>query len=125
MSKQTFPVFVDQPGCTIRNFSVDGSAVGTTDGTAGLDGRGQFLCTISKNASPGNVFTVNWNPSFGDVPYVTFQQGVGQTDTIVELVSSTASQLVYRTVLASTNAAANDAKMIVTVNSYNTTSYVS
>lgn len=125
MSKQTFPVFVDQPGCTIRNFSIDGSAVGTTDGTAGLDGRGKFLCTISKNASPGNVFTVNWTPAFGDVPYVTFQQGVGQLDTIVEIVSSSASQLVFQTVLASTNAAANDADMLVTVCSYNTTSYVS
>lgn len=122
MSKQTFPVFVDQPGCTIRNFSIDGSAVGATAGTAGLDGRGKFLCTISKLL---NVVTINWVPAFGDKPYVTFQPGIGQLDTIVEIVSSTASQLVFQTVLASTNAAANDADLDVTVCSYNTTSYVS
>lgn len=125
MSRQTFPNFCDQPGLTIRNFSIDGSAVGTVDGTAGLDGRGQFLCTISKNASPGNVFTVNWNPSFGDRPYVTFQPGPGQNNTIVEIITSTDAQLVIRTVLATTNAASNDADLDVTVCSYNTTSYVS
>lgn len=122
MSRQTFPVFVDQPGCTIRNFRIDGSEVGASAGTAGLDGRGQFLCTISKAA---NVVTVNWVPSFGDVPYVTFQPSVGQLDTIVELVSSTASQMVYRTVKATDNTAVNDADLDVTVCSYNTTSYVS
>lgn len=122
MSKQSFPVFVDQPGCTIRNFSIDGSAVGATAGTAGLDGRGKFLCTISKLL---NVVTINWVPAYGDVPYVMFQPGVGQLDTIVEIVSSSASQLVFQTVLASTNAAANDADLLVTVCSYNTTSYVS
>lgn len=122
MSKQTFPVFVDQPGCTIRNFSIDGSAVGATAGTAGLDGRGKFLCTIAKL---NNVVTINWVPAFGDKPYVTFQQAAGQLDTIVEIVTNTASKLVIRTVLASTNAAANDADLDVTVCSYNTTSFVS
>ncbi len=125
MSGQTFPVFVDQPGCTIRNFSIDGSAVGTSDGEAGLDGRGKFLCTISKNTAPGNVFTVNWLQAFGDRPYVTFQPAPGQNDTIVEIITSTTAQLVFRTVLASTNAAANDADLDVVVCSYNTTSYVS
>lgn len=122
MSRQTFPVFVDQPGCTIRNFRIDGSAVGASAGTAGLDGRGQFLCTISKAA---NVVTVNWVPSFGDVPYVTFQPSAGQLDTIVEIVSSTASQMVFQTVKATDNSAVNDADLDVTVCSYNTTSYVS
>jgi hypothetical protein len=122
MSKQTFPNWTDQPGCTYHNFSIDGTAVGATAGTAGLDGRGQFLCTISKLL---NVVTINWVPSFGDRPYVFFQQAAGQLDTIVEIVTSTASQLVIRTVLASTNAAANDADLDVFVCSYNTTSYVS
>ena len=122
MSKQTFPVFVDQPGCTMRNFAIDGSAVGASDGTAGLDGRGKFLCTISKAA---NVVTINWNPSFGDAPYVFFQTAPGQTDTIVEIVTSTSEQLVYQTVKASDNTAVNDADLWVHVDSYNTTSYVS
>lgn len=122
MSKQTFPVFVDQPGCTMRNFSIDGSAVGASAGTAGLDGRGKFLCTISKAA---NVVTVNWVPSFAEAPYVFFQPNVGQLDTIVEIVSSSASQLVFRTVKASDNTAVNDADLLVHVDSYNTTSFVS
>lgn len=123
MSRQTFPVFVDQPGCTIRNFRITGANVGATAGTAGLDGRGQFLCTISKST---NVVTINWVPSFGDVPYVTFQTSAGQTDTLVEIVTSTASQLVYQTVDADDNGTGvNDANLDVTVCSYDTTSYVS
>jgi hypothetical protein len=122
MSRQTFPVFVDQPGCTIRNFSIDGSAVGATAGTAGLDGRGQFLCTISKAV---NVVTINWVPSFGDRPYVFFQPAPGQTDTIVEIVSSTESQLVFQTVKATDGSAVSNADLDVVVCSYNTTSYVS
>lgn len=122
MSRQTFPVFVDQPGCIARNFSIDGSAVGATAGIAGLDGRGKFLCTISKVA---NVVTINWVPSFGDVPYVFFQPAPGQTDTIVEIVSATASQLVFQTVKATDNTAVNDADLWVHVDSYNTDNFVS
>jgi hypothetical protein len=122
MSKQTFPVFVDQPGCTMRNFAIDGSAVGASASTTGLDGRGKFLCTISKAA---NVVTINWVPGFGDVPYVFFQPAPGQLDTIVEIVSSTASQLVFQTVKATDNTAVNDADLLVHVDSYNTNNYVS
>lgn len=123
MSRQTFPVFVDQPGCTMRNFAIDGSAVGASAGTDGLDGRGQFLCTISKAS---NVVTINWVPSFGDVPYVFFQTAPGQNNTIVEIVSSTASQLVYQTVQAADGSTpVLDADLLVHVDSYNTTSYVS
>lgn len=123
MSRQTFPVFVDQPGCTIRNFSIDGSAVGASPAVTGLDGRGQFLCEISKAA---NVVTIDWVPSFGDRPYVFFQTAPGQTNTVVEIVSSTESQLVYSTVESDDNTApVNDADLDVVVCSYNTTAYVS
>lgn len=122
MSRQTFPVFVDQPGCIMRNFAIDGSAVGASASTSGLDGRGKFLCTISKLL---NVVTINWVPSFGDVPYVFFQPAPGQLDTIVEIVSSTASQLVFQTVKATDNSAVNDADLLVHVDSYNTNNYVS
>ena len=122
MSRQTFPVFVDQPGCTMRNFSVDGSAVGTSASTAGLDGRGKFLCTISKSS---NVVTVNWTAAFGDAPYVFFQPAIGQADTLVEIVSNTSEQLVYQTFTASTHAPLNDADLYVHVDSYDTTSFVS
>jgi hypothetical protein len=122
MSRQTFPVFVDQPGCTIRNFAVDGSAVGATPGTSGLDGRGKFLCEISKLA---NVVTVDWQVSFGDIPYVFFQTGVGQADTLIEILTSTEAQLVYQTFTASTHAPLNDVDLYVHVDGYNTNSYVS
>ena len=122
MSKQTFPCNCDQPGLTIRNFSIDGSAVGASAGTAGLDGRGKFLCTISKLA---NVVTINWVPAFGDRPYVTFQTAAGQTNALVEIVTSTAQQLVYQTINATTNVALNDVDLDVHVDSYNTTSFVS
>lgn len=123
MSRQTFPTFVDQPGCVMHNFAIDGSAVGATSGTAGLDGRGQFLCNISKSA---NVVTINWQVSFGDVPYVFFQPAVGQNNTLVEIVSSTASQLVFQTVQAADGSTpVNDADLYVHVDGYNTTSYVS
>lgn len=123
MSKQTFPVFVDQPGLTMRNFSIDGSAVGATAGSAGLDGRGKFLCNISKSA---NVVTIDWLVSFGDVPYVFFQSAPGQTNTLVEIVTNTESQLVYQTVEADSNATpVNDADLYVHVDGYSTTSFVS
>ena len=123
MSRQTFPTFVDQPGCVIHNFRILGAEVGATAGTTGLDGRGQFLCTISKSA---NVVTINWVPTFGDVPYVFFQPSAGQNDTLVEIVSETASQLVYQTVDADDNATAVDnANLAVVVYGYNTTSFVS
>lgn len=123
MSGQSFPVFVDQPGCTMRNFSIDGSAVGPTPGSAGLDGRGQFLCQISKSA---NIVTLDWISAFGDVPYVFFQTAAGQTNTVVEIISSTRQQLVFITVEADDNTApVNDADLDVVVCSYNTTSFVS
>lgn len=123
MGTQGFPNFTDQPGCTYRNFRIDGSAVGATAGTAGLDGRGQFLCTISKST---NVVTINWDRAFGDVPYVFFQPSAGQVDTAVEIVTSTASQLVIRTVDMDDNGTGvNDADLDVFVCSYDTTSYMS
>ena len=123
MSRQTFPVFVDQPGCIIRNFRITGASVGATAGTAGLDGRGQFLCTISQAS---NVFTINWVPSFGDIPYVFFQPSAGQLDTLVEIVTSTASQLVFQCV-ESDNSGTHivNPNVDVVVFSYNTTSFVS
>ena len=123
MSRQTFPVFVDQPGCTIRNFRIDGSAVGATAGIAGLDGRGQFLCTISKST---NVLTIDWNVAYGDIPYFSFQPDIGQVNTNVEIVSSTTQQLVIQTVAADDNSTPiTDADLQVTVFGYNTTSFVS
>lgn len=123
MSKQTFPVFVDQPGCTIRNFRVTGASVGATAGSAGLDGRGQFLCTISQAA---NVFTVTYIGAFGDVPYITFQPSAGQANTIVNLLTNTAQGFTYECFDSDdhTTAVVNP-NLDVTICSYNTDSFVS
>jgi hypothetical protein len=124
MSRQTFPNWCDQPGLTIRNFRITGAGVSTSaPETTGLDGRGQFLCTISQAA---NVFTINWVPSFGDVPYVFFQPSAGQSNTSVNIVSSTESQLVFECFESDshTTPVANP-NLDVVVFSYNTTSFVS
>lgn len=123
MSRQTFPTFFDQPGCVMHNFAIDGSAVGASQGTAGLDGRGQFLCEISKAA---NVVTINWQVAFGDIPYVFFQPAIGQNNTLVEIVTNTPQQLVFQTVeSADGTTPVNDADLYVHVDGYNTTSFVS
>ena len=125
MSGQTFPVFVDQPGCTQRNFSVTGTSVSAvTTGTGGLDGRGKFLCTIVKDA-PGNIFTVTWLQAFAERPYVFPFPAPGQANTLIEIVSSTATTLVYQGINATTNAALANVNVDFHVDSYNTTSFVS
>jgi hypothetical protein len=122
MSRQTFPNMMAQPGALLFSFRIDGSAVGASAGSAGLNGRGKFMCEISKAA---NVVTIDWTPAWGDLPDITFQPAAGQTDTIVELVSESASQLVFQTVKATDNSAVNDADLIVYGVGYNTTSFVS
>jgi hypothetical protein len=123
MSKQTFPVFVDQPGCTIRNFRITGASVGATPGSSGLDGRGQFLCTISQAA---NVFTVTYIAAFGDVPYITFQPSAGQANTLVQLITNTAQGFTFECFESDDNSTAIvNPDLDVTICSYNTTSYVS
>jgi len=97
MSRQTFPVFVDQPGLIIHNFSITGASVALTDGTAGLDGRGKFLCTIYKDGG-SQIFTITWNVAFAERPYVHVQLGIGQADIPVVQTSSTASTLVITVV---------------------------
>lgn len=122
MSRQTFPNMMAQPGALLFSFRIDGSAVGASAGSAGLNGRGKFMCEISKAA---NVVTIDWTPAWGDLPDIIFQPAAGQTDTIVELVSESASQLVFQTVKATDNTAVNDADLIVYGVGYNTTSFVS
>ena len=122
MSRQSFPVLMDQPGAKLATFRIDGSEVGATSGTDGLDGRGKFLCNIKKSV---NVVTIDWLVGFGDEPEFFFQMGAGQTDTIVEIVSETTTQLVIQTVAATDNSAQSDADLVVFVVGYNTASFVS
>jgi hypothetical protein len=122
MSIQRFPLFSGQPMCVIETFRIDGSAVGATSGSAGLDDRGKFLCQVKKL---NNVVTIDWLRSYADAPYVFALQSAGQTDTLAEIVSETASQLVLRTVKASDNTAVNDADLVLVLVGYQTTMVVS
>jgi hypothetical protein len=55
MSQSGFPIFIDQGGCLLHAFSIDGSAVTATSSADGLDGRGSMFCDISDAA---NIQTV-------------------------------------------------------------------
>lgn len=122
MSKQRFPVLMDQPGATLYTFQIDGSEVGATSGTDGLNGRGKFLCNIKKSS---NTVTIDWLVSFAEAPEVFFQSAAGQSDTIVDITTNSASQLVFDTVKATDGTAQADADLLVFVVGYNTTSFVS
>jgi hypothetical protein len=123
MSRQTFPVFVDQPGCIIRNFRIIGANVGSTPGPAGLDGRGQYLATISQTA---NVFTVTYLAAFGDVPYVFFQPSAGQANTSIQLLTNTAQGFTFEAFASDSHTTpVVNPNVDVHIDSYNTTSYVS
>lgn len=123
MSRQRFPLFADQPGLALFTFAIDGSEVGATSGSAGLDGRGKNLATIKKL---NNVVTIDWLVSYAEAPYVVAVPGAGQANTQVEITTNTASQLVLTTTECDDNTApVNDADLYVVVFGYNTTSYVS
>lgn len=123
MSRQTFPPFVDQPGCTMRNFRITGASVGASAGSAGLDGRGQNLCTISQAA---NVFTVTYLAAFGDVPYIFFQPSAGQANTSVNLLTNTAQGFTFECFDSDSHTTpVVNPNLDVHIDSYNTTSFVS
>lgn len=120
--QQQFPTWVSQPGSCLFSFAITGASVGATPGTAGLDGRGKFLGLISKSA---NTVTITWNSAFGDIPYVFFQPSAGQNNTLVEIVTNTVNQLVFKTVDSDSNATGvNDANLQLFIVGYNTTSFV-
>ena len=123
MSRQTFPPFVYQPGYCLRNFRITGASVGSTPGSAGLDGRGQNLCTISQAA---NVFTVTYLAAFGDVPYIFFQPSAGQANTSVNLLTNTAQGFTFECFQSDSHTTpVVNPNLDVHIDSYNTTSFVS
>lgn len=71
MAEQGYPLFGGQPGSYLYVFKIDGSEVGTSAGSAGLDGRGQAIADINDDGS--NEVTITWKRKFEDTPYVFFQ----------------------------------------------------
>lgn len=71
MAEQGYPPFAGQPGARLYAFSIDGSEVGSSAGTAGLDGRGQAIATIAD--AGGATQTVTFNRAFSEAPYVFVQ----------------------------------------------------
>lgn len=122
MSLQTFPNWAVQPGLLLVTFAIDGSAVGATSSTDGLDGRGKMFCLIKKSA---NRVTIDYKVAFAEAPYVDFTSGVGQNNTAYQIVSSTAQQLVFDSVECGNSAnPVNDADLYVKISGYTTTSFV-
>lgn len=62
-TQSTFPNFCSQGGGILHTFKITGSEVGTVQGSAGLDGRGQMLATI---ADSSNVQTVEFKNTMVD-----------------------------------------------------------
>ena len=122
MSVQAFPFFCGQPGLKVETFAIDGSEVAASASTAGLDGRGANLCTISKST---NTVTITWNRAWGDVPYVQILKNVGQTDCTANITTKSASSLVFSTVKETDGTSVSDADLQVVVWGYNTNLYVS
>lgn len=71
MAEQGYPPFSGQPGARLYAFSIDGSAVGSSAGSAGLDGRGQAIADIAD--AGGATMTVTFKRSFEEAPYVFVQ----------------------------------------------------
>jgi hypothetical protein len=118
-----FPTWMSQPGSCFFTFKVTGASVGSSAGTAGLDGRGKYLGTISQTA---NVFTVVWNSAFADVPYIFPAPAAGQANTNVEILTNTAQGFTFEAFDSDdhTTAVVNPNVQFLVVG-YNTTSYVS
>jgi hypothetical protein len=68
MSYTGYPVFYSQPGSHVDVFAIDGSAVATSFGSGGLDGRGQAFCSIKDDGA--NLQTILFNTPYPDQPYV-------------------------------------------------------
>lgn len=120
--QQQFPTWMSQPGSCLFTFNVTGADVGSSPGSAGLDGRGQFLCEISQAA---NVFTVTWNSAFGDVPYIFPFPAAGQTNSVVNILTNTATGFTFNVQTADSSGTLMvnpDVQFLIA--GYNTTSYV-
>ncbi len=62
-TQSSFPNFCSQGGGMLHTFKITGSQVGTVQGSAGLDGRGQMLATI---ADASNVQTIEFKNTMVD-----------------------------------------------------------
>lgn len=68
-TESSFPIFADQGGGMLHVFKIDGSEVGASFSTDGLDGRGKMLALIKDSS---NVQTVEFLRSMKDA-YVIVQ----------------------------------------------------
>lgn len=111
MTIQAFPIWSSVPEQKIQSFAVDGSAVGATSGSAGLDTRGKFVCTIKKST---NTVTMDFLQTFAVAPKVMF---TFLTDNCAVNISVlTNKQLVFTTVERDDNTTGiNDADYMVTM----------
>lgn len=105
-----FPFWSYQAEQSYATAVVDGSAVGATASTDGLDARGASFCQISKS---GNTYTLTYNETLVAVPIVHI---TSLTDNgAFNITSRTAEELVWDSVERDDNTAAlNDADFMIT-----------
>lgn len=105
MGQQNFPGWFPAPFQKYQTISVDGSAVGATPGSAGLDNRGKWFCNISKST---NTVTIDYRTALARVPIFSITDLTGNVGFNVTV--NTTSQLVIQTFERDDNTAGvNDA----------------
>ena len=121
MSDTGYPVFFSQPGAKVDTFKITGASVGASQGTAGLDGRGQAFCTIAKSSNVQTINLLRPLPA-GQVPYVTLTPLTANGAANVTLSNS---QIILTGVERDDNTATlNDIDWVVTVVTYNTSDFI-
>lgn len=121
MSRQTFPIWAGQPLLKMEDFKITGASVGATAGTAGLDGRGANFCTISKST---NTVTIVFNVAYPEAPYVYFEMLT--TNAAVDAPVITTTGITFTTQKRDDHTTGvNDCDILVHVQGYGTTSFVS
>lgn len=111
MTIQRFPIWSSVPDQFIQTFQVTGASVGASAGSAGLDTRGKFVCTISKST---NTVTINFLQGFAVAPKVMFTMLTDNCAVNISTLSTT--QLIFTTVERDDNTSGvNDADYMITM----------
>lgn len=92
MGQQNFPGWFPAPFQKLQTVSVDGSAVGATSGSAGLDDRGKWFCNIKKST---NTVTIDYKTALARVPIFQFTDLTGNVG--FNVIVNTKAQLVIQT----------------------------
>lgn len=106
---QRFPIWSYAPEQSIATAVIDGSEVGATAGSDGLDARGATFCNISKS---GNTYTIAYKETWKQAPAVFIQPLTANG--AANITTRSSSQLVFDSLERDDNTTAiNDADFII------------